>query len=74
MTEQAIKKRLSALKEKNFKMENKDEANELTPAMFEFIGSTDSELRDHLIYVAFYSFIVKYRYYSKENINKRRSG
>src|SRR6056297_3169120 len=70
MTEQALKKRLSALKEKNFKMENKDEANELTPAMFEFIGSTDPELRDHLIYVAFYSFIAKYRYFSKENMKK----
>ncbi|MFP4461639.1 MAG: hypothetical protein ACOC34_05155 [Thermotogota bacterium] len=37
------------LNEKNFKLENKDEANELTPAMFEFIGSTDPELRDSRI-------------------------
>lgn len=70
MTEQELKKRLLALKEKKFELENKDEVNELTLPMFEFIGCTDPELRDHLIYVAFYSFIAKYRYYSKENMKK----
>ncbi|HPF17257.1 MAG TPA: DUF2785 domain-containing protein [Thermotogota bacterium] len=70
MTEQALKERLSALKENNFELENKDEANALTQPMFEFIGSTDPGLRDHLIYVAFYYFIAKYRYYSKENMKK----
>ncbi|HOO33258.1 MAG TPA: DUF2785 domain-containing protein [Thermotogota bacterium] len=68
MTEQKLKKRLSELKEKKFKLETKDEANELIRPMFEFIGSTDPELRDHLIYVAFYSFIAKYRYFSKETM------
>jgi len=70
MTEQALKNRLLALKENNFELENKEEANELILPMFEFIGSTDPVLRDHLIYVAFYYFIAKYRYFSKENMKK----
>jgi len=70
MTEPELKKQLSALKEKKFELENKDEANELIQPMFEFIGSTDPELRDRLIYVAFYYFIAKYRYFSKENMKK----
>ena len=70
MTEQALKRRLSELKEKKFELENKEEAKALIIPMFAFIGSTDPELRDSLIYVAFYYFIAQYRYFSKEDLKK----
>lgn len=52
-----LKEKLQALAQNDFQPSGQDDLRELIPAMLEHIGSTDSTLRDDLIYSAFCAWI-----------------
>jgi hypothetical protein len=58
LNETQLKEKLQALAGKNFQLSAKDDLSEMIPAMLKYIGSTDSLLRDDLIYSAFATWIV----------------
>jgi hypothetical protein len=63
-----LKKRLIHIKENSVDLSTK-EINELSSFMLDFIGSTDSELRDGLIYSLFSTWILKKRF-SEERLRE----
>ncbi|MEC9488109.1 MAG: DUF2785 domain-containing protein [Halanaerobium sp.] len=62
MKEAQLKKVLSKVKENDFAVPEEIGVEEITKKMLEYIGSTDPVLRDHLIYVTFYHWILQGKY------------
>jgi len=58
LSESQLKEKLQALAQEDFHLARREELAELIPAMLKYIGSTDSELRDDLIYTAFDAWIL----------------
>jgi len=58
LTESELKTKLQALVQEDFHLARREDLAELIPAMLKHIGSTDSELRDDLIYTAFDAWIL----------------
>ena len=58
LTETELKEKLQALAQEDFHLSRREDLAELIPAMLKYIGSTDSELRDDLIYTAFDAWIL----------------
>lgn len=58
LSESQLKEKLQALAQEDFHLARREELAELIPAMLKHIGSTDSELRDDLIYTAFDAWIL----------------
>ena len=57
LSETKLKEKLQSVARKEFRPPEKDELSAMIPAMLNHIGSTDSELRDDLIYSAFGTWI-----------------
>src|SRR5512139_2560214 len=57
LNETQLKEKLQVYAENEFRPPAQDELSELVPAMLHHIGSTDSVLRDDLIYSAFATWI-----------------
>jgi hypothetical protein len=51
--ETQLKEKLQILEQNEFRLSEQDDLSEILPAMLQYIGSTDSILRDDLIYSAF---------------------
>ena len=68
LTETELKKELLALAENKFKPDDESIVEKLIPAMLVHIGSTDPELRDDLIYVAFVRWSMTYNLISPETL------
>lgn len=60
LSEIELKEKLQALAQNEFLPSEKEDLSELIPAMLNYIGSTDSYLRDDLIYSAFGTWILRY--------------
>ncbi|WP_458121735.1 DUF2785 domain-containing protein [Paenibacillus sp. Z6-24] len=56
--EHILKNKLNMLKQKDFKLDKSDHIEEVIELMLRHIGSTDSELRDGLIYTTFAHWII----------------
>lgn len=69
LSEKELKLILLDFKESNFLNVGTLEINSLTKAMLHHIGSTDPELRDHLIYPSFINLIVN-NYYTKPELKE----
>lgn len=54
-----LKEKLQVIEQNKFNLTAKDDLNELIPAMLHHIGSTDSILRDKLIYSSFAKWIMR---------------
>lgn len=63
-----LKEKLQALAQNEFRPSENEDLSELIPAMLNYIGSTDSYLRDDLIYSAFGTWILRYSALSPEQL------
>lgn len=61
-------KDLKRIKENQFTLEKGERASDYAASMLENIGDPDPELRDYLIYKAFYRWILVKKYFSKEEL------
>ena len=68
LSETQLKQKLETLAKIKFKPEDESAVNELIPAMLAHIGSTDPELRDDLIYVAFIRWSMTYELIPPETL------
>lgn len=68
LSETELKEKLQALAQNEFRPSEKVNLSELIPAMLNYIGSTDSYLRDELIYSAFGTWILRYNALSPEHL------
>ena len=68
MSEAELKEKLQALEENEFRPAANEVPAELVPAMLEYIGTTDSYLRDELIYIAFCEWILDEELLTKEQL------
>jgi hypothetical protein len=59
LDQDSLKEKLQKIAGNEFRLAPGDDLNELLPAMLTYIGATDSELRDDLIYSAFAAWIYK---------------
>lgn len=69
-TESELKESLQAIEKNSFQLSAKDDLKELIPAMLEHIGSTDSILRDDLIYSALAEWISDENLIDNEQLRK----
>ena len=65
-----LKERLELLAQDKFQITENAELAKLIPAMLAQIGSTDSHLRDDLIYTAFFRWIVSYQAISQIELHE----
>lgn len=70
LTENELKKELETLAENKFRPANDETTQKLLPAMLTHIGSTDPELRDDLIYVAFIRWSMTYNILSPATLQE----
>lgn len=70
LTETALKEKLQTLAERKFKPDDERIIDELLPTMLAHIGSTDPELRDDLIYVAFIRWSMTYELIPPEKLRE----
>ncbi|MBL8016738.1 MAG: DUF2785 domain-containing protein [Ignavibacteria bacterium] len=68
MSEAELKEKLQSLEQREFRPASGDDPAELIPAMLEYIGTTDSHLRDELIYGAFCEWILDEELLSEEQL------
>lgn len=68
LSEIALKEKLLALAENDFHLSGGEDGTALIPAMLRHIGSTDTTLRDDLIYSAFYTWVVADRCLDREQM------
>lgn len=69
LNETQLKEKLAALAQKKFQPETEGEIEALVPDMLRCIGAADPELRDHLIYVAFWSWILKQQRFTGDELH-----
>ena len=70
LTEQQLKEKLQVLARNKFQPAKNEDLSELIPAMLTYIGSTDSDLRDELIYSAFGTWILHDKRLSQEQLHQ----
>lgn len=71
MTERKLKQFLTVIKNNEFELAEGINPDEITDEMLKYIGSIDPELRDNLIYVTFYNWVLGDGYtYSDEKLNE----
>ncbi len=70
LTEKELKAQLKLLAQEKFQPSDEDAASALIPAMLKYIGSTDAELRDDLIYVAFATWVMEYNVVKSPELQK----
>lgn len=70
LTETELKTSLQSFAENDFCASEADNVSALIPSMLEHIGSTDSELRDDLIYSAFNIWILRYNLIAPERLHE----
>jgi hypothetical protein len=63
-----LKEKLQTLAQNEFRLSDKDDLSEIIPAMLKHIGSTDSYLRDELIYSAFGTWILRHNALNPEQL------
>jgi hypothetical protein len=68
LNEQQLKEKLQALADNKFRLSENDRLSEIIPEMLNHIGSTDSYLRDELIYSAFGTWILHDKVMSQEQL------
>lgn len=68
MSDAELKEKLQKLELREFRPAAGEDPAELIPAMLEYIGTTDSYLRDELIYAAFCEWILDYELLAKEQL------
>jgi hypothetical protein len=68
LSEIELKEKLQSLAQNEFRHSEKEDLSELIPGMLNYIGSSDSYLRDDLIYSAFGTWILRYRALSPEQL------
>lgn len=61
---------LKRIAENNYRLNSGEEAMSLAHLMLQYIGDTDSILRDDLIYSTFYQWICEKQYFSNEELNE----
>jgi hypothetical protein len=66
--ETELKEKLQTLAGNEFRLSEQDDLSEIVPAMLNYIGSTDPELRDELIYSAFATWILRYHALNPEQL------
>ena len=64
-----LKVHLKKISRNDFEILEGLELNEITNSMISHIGDTDPELRDELIYMTFYHWIIKKKYYSETDLH-----
>jgi hypothetical protein len=73
LSELQLKEKLQSLARNKFQPTENDDLSELIPAMLTYIGSTDSDLRDELIYSAFGTWILHDKRLSQEQLHQLMS-
>jgi hypothetical protein len=68
LNEAQLKEKLQVFSDNEFRLSKDDDLSEIIPAMLDHIGSTDSYLRDDLIYSAFGTWILKYNAIDREQL------
>ncbi len=68
MTEQNLLENLEIISKNNYELSDKHNLMELTNVMLTYIGSTNSLLRDELIYYTFYQWILEKKYYHDDQL------
>ncbi len=68
LSEIELKEKLQAFAQNKFRPPEKEDLSEIIPAMLDHIGSTDSYLRDDLIYSAFAAWILRYNAINPEQL------
>lgn len=70
LSENELKKELKSIAKSKFQPPDETTIPRLIPAMLTYIGSTDPELRDDLIYVAFVRWSMTYNLLSNETLRE----
>lgn len=70
LTEQLLKEKLNQIAGGEFRVDNDEERFDLALAMAQFIGSPDPELRDGLIYPAFYTWILEHEAFTAVQLHQ----
>lgn len=70
LTEQLLKERLTQIARDGFRVDIDGEQFDLALAMAQFIGSPDPELRDGLIYSAFYTWILRHEAFTAVQLHQ----
>ena len=65
-----LKNELIDIRENEFELEDENRAYDYARLMLKYIGDTDPELRDDLIYITFYKWIFEKEYFNKEELKK----
>jgi hypothetical protein len=68
LNEMQLKEKLQVFAENKFHLSENDNLSEIIPDMLNHIGSTDSYLRDELIYSAFGTWILRYNVIDQEQL------
>lgn len=68
MTKDELKDYLLEIKQNKYQLKKNMNLIEISKSMLDFIGTTDPELRDELIYVTFYHWIINNDLYSNEQL------
>jgi hypothetical protein len=61
---------LRNIKQNEYVLDDREKAYDYAQAMLTYIGDTDPELRDHLIYKTFYKWIIEKEYFSKTELKQ----
>jgi hypothetical protein len=70
LNELQLKEKLQVFADNGFRISQDDDLSEIIPDMLNHIGSTDSYLRDDLIYSAFGTWILKYNAIDQEQLRR----
>ena len=70
MNETELKEKLQKLAQNGFRFAENEDVSEIIPEMLNHIGSTDSYLRDDLIYSAFGTWILRYDVIDHEKLRE----
>ena len=70
LAEHELKEKLETLSQNKFQLSENDDLSILIPAMLTYIGSTDAELRDNLIYGAIVSWVMRHDAIEKAELQK----
>ena len=65
-----LKEQLQNIKDQDYELSSGYNLYEITENMIKNIGNVDPELRDELIYRTFYFWIIKKKYYNKEQLRE----
>lgn len=69
LNEIQLKEKLQVFAQNKFRLSENDDLSEIIPEMLNHIGSTNSYLRDDLIYSAFGTWILEYNAINQEQLH-----